>query len=169
MGMTHREHIVRSIMITGVIIAGLLFWIGESPVEALSEPYIKLKINARSSGLGIGDPTLVQGARKGRTLAGPPDREVTPHRRFSADHPTIFRAAHLQRDPTVLAGVAVLYSGVQVQVGDIDVHLEKVSRSRNVSSVIRYADNLCCLGTPSSSSSRSSSCSWLCRRSLTCS
>lgn len=29
MGMTHREHIVRSIMITGVIIAGLLFWIGE--------------------------------------------------------------------------------------------------------------------------------------------
>lgn len=37
MGMTHREHIVRSIMITGVIIAGLLFWIGESPLKAVFE------------------------------------------------------------------------------------------------------------------------------------
>jgi lipopolysaccharide export LptBFGC system permease protein LptF len=35
MGMTHREHIVRSIMITGVIIAGLLFWIGKWSVAAV--------------------------------------------------------------------------------------------------------------------------------------
>jgi hypothetical protein len=102
--------------------------------------YIKLNKDARSSGLGIGDPTLVQGARKGRTLAGPPDREVSPHCRFSADHSAFFRAAHLQRDPTVLARVAVLYSRFQVQVGDFDVDLEKVSRSRNISSVIRYVD-----------------------------
>lgn len=105
-----------------------------------SESCIELNADARSSGLGIGDFALVQGARKGRTLAGPPDREVSPHRRFGADHSAFFRAAYLQRDPTVLAGVAVLYSGVQVQVGDFDVHLEKVSRSRNVSSVIRYVD-----------------------------
>jgi hypothetical protein len=45
MGMTHREHIVRNIMITGVIIAGLLLWIRGYLQEAVIRVVQKLTIS----------------------------------------------------------------------------------------------------------------------------
>jgi hypothetical protein len=86
MGMTRREHVIRSIIVSGIVIAGLLLWIREYTLSHVRQPVLKpASFLPLSSCLGFGDFIVVPGDRKGGTLAREVDRAVSLNRRLGSN------------------------------------------------------------------------------------